>query len=64
MGKVAKALSMDSALPTKILRIANSPLYAQRRKSENLRENLRHALVVLGLNATDARSQLLPAQPT
>jgi HD-like signal output (HDOD) protein len=47
MGKVAKALSMDSALSTKILRIANSPLYAQRRKSENLRQ----ALVVLGLNA-------------
>src|SRR5712675_3022917 len=48
MGKVAKALSMDSALSTKILRIANSALYAQRRKSENLRQ----ALVVLGLNAT------------
>jgi diguanylate cyclase (GGDEF)-like protein len=48
MGKVAKALSMDSALSTKILRIANSPLYAQRRKSDNLRQ----ALVVLGLNAT------------
>ncbi|HWJ34449.1 MAG TPA: GGDEF domain-containing protein [Steroidobacteraceae bacterium] len=48
MTKVAKALSMDSALSTKILRIANSPLYAQRRKSENLRQ----ALVVLGLNAT------------
>src|SRR5476649_1766749 len=48
MGNVAKALSMDSALSTKVLRIANSPLYAQRRKSENLRQ----ALVVLGLNAT------------
>jgi diguanylate cyclase (GGDEF)-like protein len=48
MGKVAKAVSMDSALTMKILRIANSPLYAQRRKSENLRQ----ALVVLGLNAT------------
>ncbi len=48
MGKVAKALSMDSALSMKVLRIANSPLYAQRRKSENLRQ----ALVVLGLNAT------------
>lgn len=46
--KVARALSMDSALTTKILRVANSPLYAQRRKSENLRQ----ALVVLGLNAT------------
>ena len=48
MGKVAKAVSLDSALTTKILRIANSPLYAQRRKSESLRQ----ALVVLGLNAT------------
>ena len=48
MGQVAKAISLDSALTTKILRIANSPLYAQRRKSENLRQ----ALVVLGLNAT------------
>jgi diguanylate cyclase (GGDEF)-like protein len=48
MGKVAKAVSLDSALTTKILRIANSPLYAQRRKSENLRQ----ALVVLGMNAT------------
>src|SRR5712675_2690381 len=48
MGKVAKALSMDSALSTKILRIANSALYAQRRKSENLRQSL----IVLGLNAT------------
>ena len=48
LGKVAKALSMDPALSSKVLRIANSPLYAQRRKSENLRQ----ALVVLGLNAT------------
>jgi len=48
MSKVAKAVSLDPALTTKILRIANSPLYAQRRKSENLRQ----ALVVLGLNAT------------
>ena len=48
LSQVAKALSMDSALATKILRIANSPLYAQRRKSENLRQ----ALMLLGLNAT------------
>ena len=39
---------MDSALAAKVLRIANSPLYAQRRKSENLRQ----ALLVLGMNAT------------
>ncbi len=48
MGKVAKAVSLDAALTSKILRIANSPLYAQQRKSENLRQALR----VLGLNAT------------
>lgn len=48
MGKVAKAIGMDPALSTKVLRIANSPLYAQRRRSENLRQ----ALIVLGLNAT------------
>jgi len=48
MGRVAKAIGMDPALATKVLRIANSPIYAQRRRSENLRQ----ALVVLGLNAT------------
>lgn len=48
MSRVAQVVGMDPALTTKILRIANSPLYAQRRKSENLRQ----ALVVLGLNAT------------
>jgi diguanylate cyclase (GGDEF)-like protein len=48
MRKVARALSLDSALTAKVLRVANSPLYAQRRASENLRQ----ALVVLGLNAT------------
>ncbi|MFI4890404.1 MAG: HDOD domain-containing protein [Steroidobacterales bacterium] len=46
--QVARAVSMDSALTAKILRTANSPLYAQRRKSENLRQ----ALILLGLNAT------------
>ena len=48
MGKVAKTVSLDPSLTTKILRIANSAIYAQRRRSENLRQ----ALVVLGLNAT------------
>lgn len=48
MGKVARAIGMDPALAVKVLRIANSPLYAQRRRSENLRQ----ALIVLGLNAT------------
>jgi diguanylate cyclase (GGDEF)-like protein len=48
MDQVAKIVGVDSALTAKILRTANSPLYAQRRKSENLRQ----ALVLLGLNAT------------
>ncbi len=48
MGKIAKVLAMDPAITIKILRIANSPMYAQQRKTENLRQ----AIVVLGLNAT------------
>ena len=52
IGKVASVISVDPALTTKILRIANSPMYAQRRRSETLRQ----ALVVLGLNATLALS--------
>jgi diguanylate cyclase (GGDEF)-like protein len=48
MGKVAKVVSIDPALATKVLRIANSAVYAQRRRSESLRQ----ALMVLGLNAT------------
>ncbi len=48
MNKIAKVLAMDPAITIKILRIANSPMYAQQRKTENLRQ----ALVVLGLNAT------------
>lgn len=52
IGKVASVVSVDPALTTKILRIANSPMYAQRRRSETLRQ----ALVVLGLNATLALS--------
>lgn len=48
MNKIAKVLAMDPAITTKILRIANSPMYAQQRKTENLRQ----ALVMLGLNAT------------
>jgi diguanylate cyclase (GGDEF)-like protein len=47
VAKVAKAMSRDPALTAKIMRIANSPLYSKQRKSENLRQ----ALVVLGLNA-------------
>lgn len=46
--QVAGILSKDPALAAKILRIANSPIYARRRKSDSLRQ----ALLVLGLNAT------------
>ena len=44
---MASTISKDPGLTVKILRVANSPLYAKRRKSENLRQ----ALVALGLNA-------------
>ncbi len=48
MNRISQVLAMDPAITTKILRIANSPMYAQQRKTENLRQ----AIVVLGLNAT------------
>jgi diguanylate cyclase (GGDEF)-like protein len=48
LAEVARVISMDAALTVKILRIANSPLYAQWGQSESLRQ----ALLVLGLNAT------------
>ena len=47
IGKVATTISKDPGLTAKVLRVANSPLYSKRRKSENLRQ----ATVVLGLNA-------------
>jgi diguanylate cyclase (GGDEF)-like protein len=43
-----KILNCDPALASKILRIANSPLYPYSKKIENLHQ----ALMVLGLNAT------------
>ena len=46
-GAVAEVLSQDPGLAAKILRIANSALYARRRRSDNLRQ----ALTVLGLKA-------------
>jgi diguanylate cyclase (GGDEF)-like protein len=46
VARVAAAIGHDPGLAAKVLRVANSPLYAKRRKSENLRQ----ALVVLGLN--------------
>jgi diguanylate cyclase (GGDEF)-like protein len=45
--KVAAVMSKDPGLTAKVLRVANSPLYSKQRKSENLRQ----ALIVLGLNA-------------
>ena len=48
IGKVADVVSLDPALTAKILRIANSPIYAIRRKTENLRQ----AIMLLGLNGT------------
>lgn len=47
MAKVAQAIGRDPAMTAKILRIANSAFYAQRRPSQNLRQ----ALVIIGLNA-------------
>ena len=45
---VADTCSGDPAIAAKIMKIANSALYASRRQSTNLRQ----ALIVLGLNAT------------
>lgn len=48
IGKVADVISMDPALTAKIMRISNSPIYALRRKTENLHQ----AITLLGLNGT------------
>jgi diguanylate cyclase (GGDEF)-like protein len=48
LGQIARVISLDPALATKLLRIANSPLYASKRRVDNLRQ----ALTLLGLNAT------------
>lgn len=47
MNQVARLVSQDPALAVRLLRIANSPLYAQRRSVDNLTQ----ALMLLGLNA-------------
>jgi diguanylate cyclase (GGDEF)-like protein len=47
LAKVTESISRDPAMAAKILRIANSAFYTQRRASQNLRQ----ALVVIGLNA-------------
>jgi diguanylate cyclase (GGDEF)-like protein len=48
LGRIAQVISLDPAISAKMLRTANSPFYGQRRKSQNLRQ----AIMVLGLNAT------------
>ncbi len=45
---VAEVVSLDPALAAKILRIANSAMYAKQRTIDNLRQ----AIMVLGLNGT------------
>jgi len=46
--EVAAIISSDPAITAKLLKIANSPLYSQRRSLNNLRE----ALTLLGFNAS------------
>lgn len=46
ISEIADVLSQDIALASKIIRVANSPLYAQRRRIDNLRQ----AVLFLGLN--------------
>ncbi|MFB4203116.1 hypothetical protein KBTX_03675 [wastewater metagenome] len=45
---LAALLVKDPALASRILRVSNSPLYGQRRRSDNIRQ----AVMVLGLNTT------------
>jgi len=47
MAATASVIALDMALSARMLRIANSPLYASRRRIENLGQ----ALTMLGLNA-------------
>ncbi|MET0549835.1 MAG: GGDEF domain-containing protein [Xanthomonas sp.] len=47
LAATADAIAMDMALSARMLRIANSPLYASRRRIDNLGQ----ALTMLGLNA-------------
>jgi diguanylate cyclase (GGDEF)-like protein len=48
MTSTADVIAMDMALSARMMRVANSPLYASRRRVENLGQ----ALAMLGLNAT------------
>jgi len=45
---LSRLLTKDPALASRVLRASNSALYGQRRRSDNLRQ----AMVVIGLNAT------------
>jgi HD-like signal output (HDOD) protein len=57
LGKLASVVVADPALVAKILRTANSSLYANHRKSENLRQ----ALGVAGAKRNDIHcAQLFP----
>jgi diguanylate cyclase (GGDEF)-like protein len=46
--QIAKVVSLDPALASKLLRLANSPLYARQRKTQNLRQ----AINLFGLEGT------------
>ena len=48
IGMVCDVISSDPALAAKVLRVANSPIYALRRRTETLRQ----AITLLGLNGT------------
>lgn len=48
LGDVAKVIGLDPALTAKLLRMANSPLYARHRKTENLRQ----AITLFGVEGT------------
>jgi diguanylate cyclase (GGDEF)-like protein len=48
LGAAAHVIGMDPALSARLLRVANSPLYATRRRTETLAQ----AMAMLGLNAT------------
>ena len=48
IARIADVLALDPAITAKILPIANAPMYARQRKTENFKQ----ALMVIGLNAT------------
>lgn len=48
LAEVAKVITLDPALSARLLRMANSPLYARQRKTENLRQ----AIKLFGLEGT------------